>query len=190
MWNVHQWFVNLSRVSWGKIQTDVFNEWHWWNWFLVKRRICQNAEVWTFYNTWSTYSNVLWVWWVVFTFWCAAGHLSNYPTVLCLRARQRTASRPWCRLLVLMTRRKSHGRTSISSCGTKRRSCSLLNSMSKVRESLVQDVLFPSFMWPCLMNHWVCCLCRDGETGQEATEPRPESVLHLYRKQVRKQKKQ
>lgn len=41
------WYVYLSRVSWGKIQTDVLHEQHWWKWFLVKRRICQDAQVWS-----------------------------------------------------------------------------------------------------------------------------------------------
>lgn len=41
------WYVCVIRVSRGKIQTDVLHEWHWWKWFLIKRRICQDAQVWS-----------------------------------------------------------------------------------------------------------------------------------------------
>lgn len=37
----------LIRVSWGKIQADVLHERHRWNWFLIQRRICQDAQVWS-----------------------------------------------------------------------------------------------------------------------------------------------
>lgn len=66
-------------------------------------------------------------WFDIPFFWCAADLSLKSPMVACQKARQRTASRPWWRLQALTTRRKSHGRTSISSCRTMRRSCSLLN---------------------------------------------------------------
>lgn len=43
-----------------------------------------------------------------------------------------------------------------------------------------------SFFWPCLMQLCVWHVHRDGETGEEEAESRPESVLHLSGKQVRK----
>lgn len=36
----------LFRVFWGKIQTNVLHERHRWNWLHIKRRICEDAQVW------------------------------------------------------------------------------------------------------------------------------------------------
>lgn len=38
--------VCVNRVFWGEIQAHVLHEWHWWNRLLIKRRICQDAQVW------------------------------------------------------------------------------------------------------------------------------------------------
>lgn len=81
-------------------------------------------------------------------FWCIAGLSLKSLMAFCQRHRQRTASRPWCRLQALITRRKSHGGIFIPSWRTTKRSCSLLNSMSKVWTSLALDLHLssPSFL--------------------------------------------
>lgn len=61
--------------------------------------------------------------------------------------------------------------------------------MSKVAQSFVwEDVSFTllSLTFCDGLVH-LLCVCRDGETGKEAAESRPESVLHLSNKQVREQ---
>lgn len=155
------YIMHLSRVTWGKVQTDVLHERHRWNWFLGKRRICQDAQVWSVVVFLLMLDLSLFIAFdgLSSSFWCAAGLSLRFLTGLCQRASQKTPSGPWWRLQASMTKRKSHGRTSISSCGTTRRICSLLNSMSKVgewKEEAHEDVFFKSSsLWPCLLNYCV-----------------------------------
>lgn len=61
-----------------------------------------------------------------------------------------------------------------------------LNVKGWQKNEAQKDVFFKSsFLWTCLMNYCVCCVCRDGKTREEADESRTESVLYLSSKQVR-----